>query len=133
MITRCASCSCGQLQILCEGEPVRVSVCHCLECKRRTGSAFSWNARYPEGRVRIEGRSKVFERVGDEGSRLRFHFCPDCGSTVHYENSDAPGFVAVPVGGFADPDFPEPTVSVYDPMRRCAWVSLTGDNLERLG
>ena len=45
MTTRRAQCSCGQLAAICAGEPVRVSVCHCLECKRRSGSAFSNNAR----------------------------------------------------------------------------------------
>lgn len=36
MTTRQASCSCGQLRLTCAGEPVRISVCHCLECQRRT-------------------------------------------------------------------------------------------------
>jgi hypothetical protein len=38
--TRTAACNCGQLCITCEGEPVRVSMCHCLECQRRTGAVF---------------------------------------------------------------------------------------------
>jgi hypothetical protein len=37
-MTRTASCSCGQLQIICEGEPIRRAVCHCLASQRRTGS-----------------------------------------------------------------------------------------------
>ncbi|HEX9905358.1 MAG TPA: aldehyde-activating protein, partial [Propylenella sp.] len=36
MSTRRASCSCGQLSVTCEGEPVRISMCHCLACQRRT-------------------------------------------------------------------------------------------------
>lgn len=47
MTTRTASCSCGQLQIEVQGEPVRVSVCHCLACQRRTGSLFGEQARFP--------------------------------------------------------------------------------------
>ena len=35
MEKRTATCRCGQLQVTCEGEPVRVSVCHCLDCQRR--------------------------------------------------------------------------------------------------
>ena len=38
-----ASCRCGQLKAIVTREPVRVSVCHCLDCQKRTGSAFSMN------------------------------------------------------------------------------------------
>src|SRR5258707_8613238 len=38
MPTRRAACNCGQLPLTCEGEPVRISTCHCLECQRRTGA-----------------------------------------------------------------------------------------------
>jgi len=87
MIKRRAECSCGQLSITCTGEPVRVSVCHCLACKRRTGSAFSFNARFPEANVAIEGHAREFTRVGDEGGRITYSFCPDCGTTVHYRST----------------------------------------------
>jgi hypothetical protein len=40
MSTRLASCSCGQLTAQVAGEPVRISICHCLACQRRTGSVF---------------------------------------------------------------------------------------------
>ena len=30
MTTRHATCSCGQLNLTIEGEPARVSMCHCL-------------------------------------------------------------------------------------------------------
>jgi len=36
-----AACNCGQLRLTCEGQPVRVSMCHCLECQRRTGAVLS--------------------------------------------------------------------------------------------
>jgi len=34
MTTRRAACSCGQLQLMIEGEPSRISMCHYLECQR---------------------------------------------------------------------------------------------------
>ena len=40
MTTHHAECSCGQLQVDADGDPVRISMCHCLACQRRTGSAF---------------------------------------------------------------------------------------------
>jgi len=129
MITRRAQCACGQLSAVCSGEPVRVSVCHCLDCKRRTGSAFSFNARFPEADVAIAGRSREFSRIGDDGGRVIYSFCPDCGSTVHYRIDVDPGLVAVPAGGFADLSFPPPFVSVYHDSRRYPWVEIRADPL----
>ena len=69
MPTRRASCSCGQLSVICEGEPVRVSICHCLACQQRTGSVFGVQARFRREKVAIEGRASEFVRIGDEAMR----------------------------------------------------------------
>jgi hypothetical protein len=130
---RRAECACGQLSAICEGEPVRVSVCHCLACKRRTGSAFSWNARWPLAAVTVQGRHTAYTRVGDEGGHCTHRFCPDCGVAVFYGIDQAPDLIAIPAGAFADATFPAPTVSVYDPFRRCAWVEIGGEGVERRG
>jgi hypothetical protein len=119
--TRLATCSCGQLTARVVGEPVRISICHCLACQRRTGSAFGQQARFPRENVSISGASTEYVRVGDEGSRIKFHFCPKCGSTVYYEPEGLEAFVAIPVGAFADPDFPPPRASVYE-SRKHPWV-----------
>ena len=47
MARRRAECSCGQLAITVEGEPLRLSICHCLACQRRTGGVFGIQARFP--------------------------------------------------------------------------------------
>ncbi len=130
MTVRTASCPCGQLQAECTGEPFRISVCHCLDCKRRSGSAFAYQARWPEDQVRISGEHREWERVADSGNKARFLFCPNCGSTVAYLSEGMPGTIAVPAGGFADVDFPAPSVSVYD-ERKPDWVDITVDGLDR--
>jgi hypothetical protein len=129
MSVRIASCSCGQLRAEVRAEPIRVSVCHCYACQQRTGSVFSAQARFPREAVDIEGTGKEFVRVGDEGGRFRFTFCPECGSTVFYAEEGDERQVAIPVGAFADSRFPAPTVSVYE-ERRHPWVALP-DNVER--
>jgi hypothetical protein len=122
MATHEAVCSCGQLRAEVDGDPVRVSVCHCLACQRRTGSAFSVQARWPREAVRITGKAREFVRISDDGEEeRRFYFCPECGATVYYL-TDAE-LVAIPVGALAEPDFPEPSVSVWE-SRKHAWVTL---------
>lgn len=122
MTSRTASCACGQLSLACEGEPLRVSICHCLACQRRSGSAFSYQVRYPEAAVAVQGETREFVKAGGSGSLARFGFCPHCGSTVFWRPDALPGIVLVAAGAFADPAFPPPPqVSVYG-ERRHAWV-----------
>ena len=132
MPTRHAACSCGQLRVACEGKPVRVSICHCLDCQRRTGSVFGAQARFPRTQVRIEGQSTVWSRPADSGGAVTFHFCPVCGSTVYWHLKAAPDVVAVAVGAFADPGFGPPRHSVYE-RRRHGWVVVPdGPGVEHL-
>jgi hypothetical protein len=113
------------LRVETRGEPVRISVCHCLSCRERTGSVFGAQARFQGADVTARGESRIYERTSDSGGRSARHFCPDCGSTVFWRVDAVPGFTYVAVGAFADPDFPPPTIEVYA-ERRCAWLDLRG-------
>ena len=126
MTTRNAICSCGQLRLTCTGEPVRISICHCLACQQRTGSVFATQARFRRDAVVIDGNSTTFARTGDSGGTATFHFCPTCGSTVYWELDSAPDVIAVAVGNFADPSFPKPRYAVYE-ARRHPWVNIDDD------
>jgi hypothetical protein len=126
-----ASCSCGQLQLTCEGEPVRVSICHCFACQKRTGSAFGYQARFPREQIRdISGNAVRFSRLGDSGKTVTFNFCPACGSTVYWQSDNAPGLISIAIGAFADPAFHAPRHSVYEASRH-HWVALPA-NAEHL-
>jgi hypothetical protein len=130
MTSRTASCRCGQLRAITTGEPVRVSVCHCLDCKKRSGSAFAAQARWPKEQVTVEGNSKTFVNIADSGNRRTFHFCPECGSDVHYEiEGKFEGLIAIPLGAFADPYFASPRFSVWE-HRKHDGVEILGDEVE---
>lgn len=120
-MTRMASCCCGNLRAVCEGEPAKVSLCHCLACQRRTGSTYGVAAFFRNEHVSVQGRSSVFMRQGGSGLPVIFHFCPGCGSTVLWKPQRAPELTAVAVGAFADPDFPKPANAVHLETRH-RWV-----------
>jgi hypothetical protein len=126
-----AACHCGQLRVVATGEPFSVSICHCLDCQRRTGSAFGVQAGFDAEQVEISGEYGDFSRISDEPDRREhvFHFCPECGSQVFYTEPDHPGFVDISVGAFADPSFPPPTRSGYE-HRRHPWIGLP-DSIQR--
>lgn len=112
-MTKTANCACGQLRIRCEGEPTKVSLCHCLECQRRTGSAFGIAAFFNAASTEISGSSSTYRRASDSGFPVAHHFCGTCGSTVYWYPLRKPDTVAVEVGCFADPAFPAPSQAVY--------------------
>lgn len=126
MDRRTARCACGQLRIEVSGAPVRVSVCHCLDCQRRTGSAFGLQARFPLVATRTHGARSEYVRTGDGGGHMHASFCPQCGATVFYVLDTEPTLIAVPVGAFGDPGFPAPEVSFYE-ARMHGWLDLIGD------
>ena len=124
-MAREAACHCGQLRREVEGDPLVVSICHCLACQRRTGSAFGMQAGFKADQVQVSGRFNDFSRISDEADRKEhvFHFCPDCGSQVFYTEPSEADLVVVSVGSFADPSFPAPTESGYH-HRRHQWLEL---------
>ena len=123
MTKRIAACSCGQLHLTINGEPARVSICHCLECQRRTGAVFSNQARFAPEQITFVGTATEWTRKAESGSSVIFRFCPVCGSTVYWTSESFPGYVVVAIGAFADTNFPAPNIAVWEESRH-PWVTL---------
>lgn len=119
---RIAHCCCGLLSAAATGEPALVAACHCMECQRRTGSAFGVSTYFPKQQVRTEGTSKVYVRDSDAGRKIELHFCPNCGSTVFWNADFLPDLTGIAFGAFADPSMPRPTVSAWETTRH-PWVT----------
>ena len=120
---RTAQCQCGSLRAIVTGEPTAVNVCHCKACQRRTGAVAHSGAYFKKSQVRTEGPDRTYTRDASEGRKISFHFCPNCGSSVYWEADIRPDHYGIAVGGFADPDFPVPTYSVWEEFKH-AWVRL---------
>jgi hypothetical protein len=99
-------------------------MCHCLDCQRRTASAFSVAVFYHRDMVHIErGTTKTFERSSASGFPVKFHFCETCGSNVFWEPRRVPNLIGVGTGAFADPGFPAPEQSVWTKDKH-QWLDL---------
>jgi len=105
-------------------------MCHCLACQRRTGAVSGNQARFRPEQVTFTGKATTWNRTAESGNVVTLRFCPTCGSTVYWESESFPGYVIVAIGNFADPNFPAPTVSVWEESRH-AWVSLPPDTPSR--
>ncbi len=123
-------CMCGGVRFTATGEPLRVTVCHCRWCQRRTGSAFGIEVVFRDGQVSLSGDSLARHRhVSDESGRwLHAAFCNKCGTNLGFTLESAPGIRTLPAGAFDDPSWIGPEhqqfVHVYTRSRR-DWGEIT--------
>ncbi|HVK80485.1 MAG TPA: GFA family protein [Verrucomicrobiae bacterium] len=125
-MTRYAQCQCGALKANVDGEPDAVVACSCLECQRRSGSAFGLGAYFQRDGVKVSGDSREYVRIADSGNAFHTFFCPNCGTSLYWFSARDPERVGVAVGAFADPNFPAPNRSVFDESKH-AWVCFADD------
>ena len=105
-------CLCGAVRYRAAREPLFTAICHCLNCRRQSGSAYSIVTGFPAEAVTITGATKVFDDLGESGGRVARHFCPECGSPIVSVVEALPG-VTIVKSGTLDGDIPAPTVEVY--------------------
>jgi len=102
-------CLCGDVRISARGEPYRVGLCHCLDCRKHHGALFHASAIFPEKAVTVSGETGEF--------RGR-HFCPRCGGSVFGRSGDE---VEVSLGALDDIDRFRPTYELWT-VRREGWL-----------
>lgn len=102
-------CLCGAVRIAASGQPDRVGICHCLDCRKHHGALFYAAAIYRADAVTIEGETRDFKGR---------HFCPRCGSSVFARNADE---VEVHLGTLDAPDRLVPAYENWS-LRRERWL-----------
>ncbi|KAJ5192506.1 hypothetical protein N7449_008648 [Penicillium cf. viridicatum] len=118
-----ATCACNAVRI----EFAEACVCHCLECRKSSGSTHGLNLIVPGVGFLISGNPTAFSYKANSGCRVNRYFCSKCGINLY---SDAEG---VPVkfvkSGAVDDlvlDECNPNIEFFV-RRRPAWQgSITG-------
>ena len=123
MKERAAQCICGGLRVTVRGEPADAYLCSCAYCQRKSGSAFTYAAIYPEAAVTITGEYRTWRHRGDAGRFLDNAFCPACGGSVFFRAEAWPGMLGIAVGCFADRDFATPA-RLFWASQRHRWLEL---------
>jgi hypothetical protein len=119
-------CLCGAVRYTADADPSSVTVCHCLDCQKFTGSAFAALLRASKDALTIEGTVKAFSSVGGSGNPLLRHFCPECGSSIAEESVARPGIMVLTVGTFDDPTIAKPGREIFRD-RAWPWLHLDGE------
>ncbi|MEH6563989.1 MAG: GFA family protein [Halopseudomonas sp.] len=103
------SCLCGDVQLKASGQPYRVGICHCQDCRKHHGALFYAAAVFPQSAVIIEGETRHYQGR---------HFCPRCGSSVFARSNDE---IEVHLGVLEQGDQLVPTYEVWT-CRRMPWL-----------
>jgi hypothetical protein len=106
-------CLCGAVRYRVDGEPTHVGRCHCADCRKESGSAFSIYAQWPRDRFELEGEVTTYEGRS---------FCPRCGSRIGNLGPEGEGDVEIRIGSLDDAPFglkPEAEIWI---KRREPWL-----------
>ena len=102
-------CLCGDVRIVATGDPDRVGLCHCLDCRKHHGALFYAAAIYRPAAVTVTGETRSYKGR---------HFCPRCGSSVYAESD---GDIEVHLGALDDPGVFTPDYELWT-VRREPWL-----------
>jgi hypothetical protein len=119
-------CLCGQVRYRAEVEPAFTTVCHCKNCQKQVGTAFTVWVAIPKSSLSVRGTVKTFHGKGDSSQAVERHFCPDCGSPIITDAAALPGLTLVNAGTLDDTSWITPTKEIfYDSSQ--PWVRLSGE------
>jgi hypothetical protein len=120
-------CPCGAARFEVTAMPLLVYACHCTECQRWSGSAFSMSMPVASKSFRIvRGEPKPWHRTGTSGVQSTYWFCGDCGGRVYGERDARLDIRAVRAGTLDDTSWLRPVAHVH--MRSAQpWEQLAGD------
>jgi hypothetical protein len=120
------SCLCGKVTYSSEAEPVATAACHCTDCQKQTGTAFSVIVAVPREALRIDGEEHIgaFTTVGtDTGKEVSRRFCRECGSPVFSFADIMPQLAFIKAGTLDDTSWLDPQMHVWTDSAH-EWIPL---------
>ncbi|TFK66363.1 hypothetical protein BDN72DRAFT_148620 [Pluteus cervinus] len=96
------ACLCGESTIELNSKHNSQVICHCLDCKRTSGSAFSTNVLVPRKDVKIMGPTKTYGVTVANGNLVSRIFCGNCGSAISHDSVGFGDAQAIQTGNFKD-------------------------------
>lgn len=105
MTGKTGQCLCGAIKFELASDPAMSIVCHCKNCQRQAGSAFSTISGLPKDDLKFtQGEVKTYEDSSSESGEgpVFRHFCGNCGSPIYSETPGQPGMVFLKTGTLDD-------------------------------
>jgi hypothetical protein len=119
-------CLCGRVRYHADTTPLRTVVCHCKNCQKQAGTAFSLVVVVSSDALKLEGETVDYIDIGDSGAEVRRRFCGACGSPLLSEIPSRPGMAFIKSGTLDDTSWLVPQAHIW---RRSAqpWVYIDPD------
>ncbi|KAJ5467427.1 hypothetical protein N7475_005179 [Penicillium sp. IBT 31633x] len=121
-------CFCGNIRIEYNSQPLTAALCHCLDCRKLTGTLCTYSFVVKSAELKISGSPKEVAKTADSGNHIKNYFCPDCGTPLFgrkiKSDGNVDGVTVLRAGIFDDPqilDERKPEVEVYTD-RRLTWL-----------
>jgi len=106
-------CLCGAVRYESSTGPQVVGHCHCVDCRKSSGTGHCTHIVIPDDAFTVSGEVKFYDRTADSGNVVSRGFCPNCGSPIYSRNSGMLGIVFPRVSTLDDPNIVEPQMVVY--------------------
>jgi hypothetical protein len=107
-------CLCGKVTYHCDGEPMATLLCHCTDCQRQTGTAFSIVVGVEREALHVDGAVSSFTTVGeDTGEAVHRQFCTACGSPIVSLPDATPDLAFIKAGTLNDRSWLEPEMEIW--------------------
>ena len=119
-------CLCGKVRYSADAEPTFVGICHCKNCQKGTGTAFSVVVALPTPALTVQGTLQTFTGRGDSGKATYRRFCPACGSAIIDEAEIMPNVTMIMAGTLDDTSWVKPASEVFCDSAQ-PWVQLGGE------
>lgn len=82
-------CHCGDVTYTADIDPDAVSICHCTDCQRLTGSPYRVTVSAPREAVTLTGKApKLYVKTAESGRKRLQYFCAQCGSPLFVTGTD---------------------------------------------
>ena len=119
------SCLCGSAKYESHAEPVMTAVCHCANCQKQTGTAFSIIVGVPEDSLVFESEDTIAEYLdsGESGGAVHRRFCQKCGSPLLSLVDSVPGVGFIKAGTLDDKSWLNPTSHIWCSSAQ-SWLDL---------
>ncbi|MCC6847003.1 MAG: GFA family protein [Deltaproteobacteria bacterium] len=122
-------CQCGTLRYEVTMAPLMVYNCHCTNCQKIGGGAFSTPVTALEATFRfVAGTPRTIEWASDAGTTRFGWFCGDCGSRIAHGQRPSNGVLSVRGGTLDDTSWLEPVADIWTRSAQ-PWVALAPDRL----
>jgi hypothetical protein len=115
-------CQCRAVRYRIKAAPIGIYVCHCKDCQRASGAAFSMTMVMNADDVElISGELDGFDKAADSGRTVRMLGCAECGTKIWNEPLASPQWINVKPGTLDDSTWARPVGNIWTD-RALPWI-----------